>query len=278
MKIRRLFRTKKVGHTGTLDPDAVGVLPICLGKATKIVPFLMDTDKLYIADVKLGIATETEDGSGKITEQSEITSFPSEQEIENVLQSFKGEITQIPPMYSAVKVKGKKLYEYARANEAVDRPERTVVIHHIEMLQTKPEENSFRMKAVCSKGTYIRTLCVDIGKKLGYPAHMSYLTRTQTGPFTAENAITFEEIEKAAVHGSAEQLLHPLIKGLGHLDSLQVDAQTKEIVLHGQKLSKPEIMPSTEPFIILHDDQLLAIYHTHPERPDLIKPVRVFHG
>lgn len=276
MKIRRLFQTKKVGHTGTLDPGAEGVLLICLGMATKIVPYLMETDKTYIADVALGTATDTEDSEGNIVERSEVTP-PSEQEIENVLQFFQGEITQIPPMYSAVKVNGKKLYEYARANEVVERPRRKVTIYDIVQLPSTAEnKNIFKIKVTCTKGTYIRTLCVDIGRQLGYPAHMSELIRTETGSFTEDTAITFTTIEEAVKQGDQHQLLLPLTRGLKHLDRLFIDAQTKEKVLNGQKLGKPDNISTTDPFAIMFHDQLLAIYHIHPEKPDLIKPVRVF--
>lgn len=276
MKIRRLFQTRKVGHTGTLDPGVEGVLPICLGKATKIVPYLMESSKTYIADVTLGIATDTEDSEGNVVEQAE-ASLPPEKQIKNVLKSFTGEITQIPPMYSAVKVDGKKLYEYARANETVERPTRKVTIYDIIQLpSTTDNEHTFKIKVSCSKGTYIRTLCADIGKQLGYPSHMSDLIRIETGSFTEEAAISFTTIEEAVSQGNQHQLLLPMIQGLLHLDRLYVDIETKEKVLHGQKLARPEDTPETEPFIVLFHDQLLAIYHIHPEKPDLIKPVRVF--
>lgn len=279
MIIRRLFRTKKVGHTGTLDPEVEGVLLICIGQATKIVPYLTDTTKTYEAEVMLGRATETEDGQGKVIEEREVISAPAKEEIENVLQSFTGTITQVPPMYSAVKVNGKKLYEYARANEAVERPERRVTIYSITRLPDEKQGlNYFRMKVVCSKGTYIRTLCVDIGKKLGYPAHMSDLTRTQIGSFKKEDTVTFETIEKAAEKNEQSQLLEPIIEGLDQLDSLYVNDETKRRVLNGQKLLKPERDLKTDPFIVMHDKKLLAIYQIHPEKPDLIKPVRVFQG
>ncbi|MFD1037942.1 tRNA pseudouridine(55) synthase TruB [Virgibacillus byunsanensis] len=277
VKVRKLLRTKKVGHTGTLDPEVEGVLPICIGEATKIVPFLTDTKKTYIAEVKLGAATDTEDSHGKITNQTEILNPPSLQIIENVLQSFRGQITQIPPMYSAVKVKGKKLYEYARANETVERPRRQITIHHLELLaQTTNETDTFQVKVVCSKGTYIRTLCVDIGEALGYPAHMSNLIRLATGSISKEDTVTFTEMDEAIEQNLQEKLVLPITRGIDHLDCLFVDEETKNKVLHGQKLKQPEIVPNTDPFAVMFDKQLLAIYQTHPEKPEQIKPVRVF--
>lgn len=279
MVIRRLFKTKKVGHTGTLDPEVEGVLLICIGQATKVVPFLTNTTKTYDAEVMLGRATETEDGQGKIIKEKEVTSPPTQVEIENVLQSFTGMITQVPPMYSAVKVNGKKLYEYARANEVVERPKRQVTIYNIARLPDERQEAIyFRMKVVCSKGTYIRTLCVDIGKKLGYPAHMSDLIRTQTGPFTKKSTVTFEQIEKAVEKNEQNHLLEPITKGLNQLDCLNVDDETKIKVLHGQKLSTPEKALNTDPFKVMCNEELLAIYQIHPEKAEQIKPVRVFQG
>ncbi|MFD2044147.1 tRNA pseudouridine(55) synthase TruB [Ornithinibacillus salinisoli] len=278
MRVRKLFRTKKVGHTGTLDPEVEGVLPICIGQATKIVPFLTDTKKVYIAEVMLGISTETEDSHGDVVEQVEVHEVPSKQKIENVLQSFQGEIEQIPPMYSAVKVNGKKLYEYARANQFVERPKRKVTIYDIKRLPDEKNNNRYiRMEVVCAKGTYIRTLCVDIGKKLGYPAHMSDLIRITTGSFTRHNTVDFQTIEDAVDQGNQLDLLMPMINGVNHLDTLQVDAQTKRKVLVGQKLARPEFITSTDPFVVIHGEQLLAIYQIHPNNHDEIKPIRVFH-
>lgn len=278
MRIRRLYKTRKVGHTGTLDPEVEGVLPICIGQATKVVPYLTDTKKTYVGEVKLGTTTETEDSYGEIVEEAVVDRFPSEIEIDNCLESFLGEITQVPPMYSAVKVNGRKLYEYARANEEVERPSRQVYIHEIEKLASNPEEHTFQYRVVCSKGTYIRTLSVDIGKKLGYPAHMSFLERTQTGSFTKENAVTFETIEAAVSDGGEKALLLPLTTGLDHLPTMQVDEDTKRRILFGQKLPRPEQLPEDSPFVMMFEDEVLAIYQIHPDKPEEIKALRVFNG
>lgn len=276
VKIRKLFQTKKVGHTGTLDPEVEGVLPICIGQATKVVPFLTDTKKTYIAELKLGATTETEDSYGKVVEEVTVDSFPQAEEIDSVLETFKGEVTQIPPMYSAVKVDGRKLYEYARANEPVDRPKRQVNIFHMKRLSIDEENNTFRFEVICSKGTYIRTLCVDIGEKLGYPAHMSFLKRTQTASFTEAEAISFDSIEKAVAEDKGYTLLSPIITGVDHLAKIAVDEETKWRIAHGQKLPKPKPFPATNPFIMMYEDELLAIYQLHPEKVNEIKAVRVF--
>lgn len=274
MKVRKLYQTKKVGHTGTLDPDVEGTLPICIGQATKIVPFLTDTKKTYIATLKLGIATDTEDASGNIIEEKKIHNYPTTEMVEKVLSSYIGTITQIPPMYSAVKVNGKKLYEYARENIEVERPERKVRIYEIELLSEITD--CIQIKVVCSKGTYIRTLCVDIGKDLGYPAHMKDLVRIETGAFSKKNSVTFDRIEKAVANGEQNRLLLPITKGLEHLDTLRVNEEVKNRVLNGQKLPKPKQELLSDPFMILYQEQLLAIYQTHPKNKYQIKPVRVF--
>lgn len=278
-KIRQLYGTKKVGHTGTLDPEVEGVLPICIGQATKIVPFLTETKKTYIAEVKLGISTDTEDCQGKIVQRKEFVKPPSKQQIENVLQSFTGIITQIPPMYSAVKINGKKLYEYARAGISVERPKRTVTIHEMKHLPSEKEADGLiQFEVTCSKGTYIRTLCVDIGNALGYPAHMSELVRTKTGTFSRENTVTLQRVEEAVQAGKQADLLLPITSGVSHLDKLYVDEQMKQKVLHGQKLEKPEQNLTTEPFAIMYKNTLLAIYQTHPDNSEVLKAVRVFNG
>lgn len=253
-----------------------GVLPICIGNATKIVPFLTDTKKTYIAEVKLGIATDTEDAQGTVLEEMEVSESPSTESVRNVLLSFQGSITQVPPMYSAVKVNGKKLYEYARENKTVERPKRKITIFDIELLDKK--HDSFKIKVICSKGTYIRTLCVDIGKKLGYPAHMSDLTRIKTGSFSEKNSVDFAIIEEAVMKNEESNLLFPIVKGLDHLDTLYVDETLENKVKNGQKLPIPEVLPKTNPFMVIHKNKLLAIYQIHPENKNQIKPIRVFNG
>ncbi|WP_430785857.1 tRNA pseudouridine(55) synthase TruB [Virgibacillus flavescens] len=274
IKIRKLFQTKKVGHTGTLDPEVEGVLPICIGQATKIVPYLTDSTKVYIAEMKLGSSTDTEDAQGKILEKKEVDQLPSNKEIHNVLKRFTGQIEQVPPMYSAVRVNGKKLYEYARANESVERPKREVTIHDLQFIGVN--QNAIKLKITCSKGTYIRTLCVDIGKELGYPAHMSELVRIETGTFKEESTVTFQQIEDKVKQNKQNDLLLPIISGLSHLDTYSVDEETSKKVLFGQKFTKPMIKLKTNPFVILYQEEILAIYQDHPTKEDQIKPVRVF--
>ncbi|WLR46909.1 tRNA pseudouridine(55) synthase TruB [Halobacillus litoralis] len=278
-KARGMLKTKKIGHTGTLDPEVEGVLPLCVGKATKIVPFLTDTDKVYEASVTLGSATDTEDATGTTVETTPVHERISKEKIKGVLETFQGWITQTPPMYSAVKVNGKKLYEYAREGVEVERPSREVHIKHIERMPPEPKQEgetfTFSFRVICSKGTYVRTLCVDIGKALGYAAHMSSLVRTQTADITREDCYTFNEIQQVVDESSGEQLLLPLSKGLVHMDSWEVDADQVEKIKHGQVFEKPAHIHE-EQFTVMNAGEVLAIYQQHPRKNGLIKPVRVF--
>ncbi len=206
--IRRITKIKKVGHTGTLDPLATGVLPICIGReATKLSQLIMDSDKEYKAVLKLGISTTTQDSEGEITSQREV--FASKEEIEKAIKSFVGEIEQIPPMYSAIKINGKKLYELARKGVEVERKSRVVTIKYINVLNIDMQEKEAEIVIGCTKGTYIRTLCNDIGEKLGCGGFMKSLIRTKCGGFDIENSITLEEFEELFNQGKAEKVIVP---------------------------------------------------------------------
>lgn len=276
-RIRKLTKCKKVGHTGTLDPNVEGVLPICIGEATKIIPFLQNLRKTYVADIYLGKATTTEDSYGEVIAEKLVEQLPTDAEIAEVLLRFTGEITQKTPMYSAVKVKGKKLYEYARENIPVEQPMRNVTIYQLDRIQSdrQKKNNPIGIRVVCSKGTYIRTLSVDIGRALGYPAHMSYLLREESDSFTLDETFTFSEIEAATENNELQNLLFPMDRALKHLPTLEVDANMKRRVLQGQKLLLPKVT-LTNPFKIMHGTELLAIYELHQQNKDVIKPIRVF--
>ena len=193
-KIRRLYQTKKVGHTGTLDPLATGVLVILIGRAAKASDFLLAQKKEYIAELLPGYTSDTLDITGNMTVCTD-NSIPSAEEIKDILPSFTGEITQIPPMYSAIKHNGKKLYELAREGISIEREERLVTVYGIEYLGAGELNGSHRIRIECSKGTYIRTLCDDIGRALGCGAVMSSLCRTKNADFTLEASVTIEELE-----------------------------------------------------------------------------------
>lgn len=192
-KVKRILGEKKAGHTGTLDPFATGVLPILLGKGTKLSQYLIEHDKKYVATIYLGEKKDTGDQEGITIETKEVPIL-SEAEIKLVLKSFKGEQKQIPPMYSAIKINGKKLYEYARNGENIERPERDIKIYEINLIEKK--ENLIKFEVACSKGTYIRVLCEDIAEKLGTVGYMCALERTVVNNFNIENAIKLEELEE----------------------------------------------------------------------------------
>lgn len=194
-KLRGVLGQKKIGHTGTLDPMATGVLPVCCGKATKVCELLADRDKTYQAVCQLGIVTDTQDMTGTVLEENSIRNI-TEEEVKAAVSSFLGESMQIPPMYSALKVNGKKLYELAREGKMVEREARPITISKIDILQMNLEEQIFSLEVTCSKGTYIRTLCHDIGQKLGVGAALQNLIRTRVGNFMIGNALTMEEIER----------------------------------------------------------------------------------
>ena len=205
-RVRGLLKTKKTGHTGTLDPMAVGVLPVCLGNATKAIEFMMEKDKLYRAELTLGIITDTQDASGEILEKRDAKC--TNEEIEVIIKSFTGQSQQLPPMYSAIKINGRRLYEMAREGITIDRTPRAIEIYYAEIIDIK-RDNGIKVlfDVHCSKGTYIRTLCADIGEKLGCGGHMSFLLRKRAGAFDLSTAVTLEELKHAVDEGSAATLL-----------------------------------------------------------------------
>ena len=191
-KLRGILKQKKIGHTGTLDPDAIGVLPVCLGNATKVCDLLTDKDKTYETVLKLGIETDTQDMTGNILEKKEVAA--TEENIVHVIQSFIGEYNQVPPMYSALKVNGKKLYELAREGKVIERKPRQVVIYDIVIKNINMQDKEVAFSVSCSKGTYIRTLCHDIGERLGCGGCMKTLIRTKAGMFEIADSITLEQV------------------------------------------------------------------------------------
>ena len=207
-KLRGILHQKKIGHTGTLDPDAEGVLPICLGKGTKLCDLLTDKDKTYVAVCRLGVVTDTQDLTGTVLQQNQV--YVTEKEVKECITSFLGEYWQIPPMYSALKVGGKKLCDLAREGIYVERKARKVVFYDIELLEYQKETHCFTMQVHCSKGTYIRTLCHDIGEKLGCGAAMGELVRTRVADFTLDTVYRLREIEELCARGQIESVVRPV--------------------------------------------------------------------
>ena len=271
-KLRKILGTKKIGHGGTLDPDVVGVLPIAVGKATRMVEFMQDEGKVYEGEITLGYSTTTEDASGEVVAETPVLSPLDETIVDQEIASLTGPITQIPPMYSAVKVNGRKLYEYARAGQEVERPERQVTIYSFERTspicyEDKLARFTFRVK--CSKGTYIRTLSVDLGEKLGYAAHMSHLTRTSAAGLNLEEALTLEEVAEKVQTGDFD-FLHPLEIGTGDLVKVNLTPEQAEEVRFGRFI---ELEQTDNQLAAFEGEKLLAILE---KREQLYKPRKVF--
>ena len=230
-KIQWLFNAKKAGHTGTLDPMASGLLPICIGEATKFSNRLLEANKTYIATVQLGLTTTTGDQEGGVVSQKEVVLKPNQ--LQETLQKFTGDITQIPPMFSALKFEGKPLYEYARQGIEIERKPRPVTIYDIKL--NKIEESIVILEVICSKGTYIRTLAEDIGHALGCGAHLKGLERTQTGNFQLPDALTIEALEAMSM-ASREKTLLPVDALLEGLSSIELTVTEIEAIKKGQAI------------------------------------------
>ena len=234
--MRKIANQKKIGHTGTLDPEAEGVLPVCLGKATKLADYIMASEKQYRAMVRLGITTTTEDASGEVLEERPVD--VTEEELQKALLSMEGEQMQVPPMYSALKVNGKKLYELAREGKEVERKARKVTIFGIRLLQFLPPDRA-EILVDCSKGTYIRTLCADLGKRLGCGAHMETLLRTKSGRFTLENACSLEELRTLAAENRLEEALLSMEEALMQYPAVTVQPRADRLMANGCKIFAP---------------------------------------
>ncbi len=280
-KLRKILHMKRIGHTGTLDPNVTGVLPICLGNATKVAEYITDAGKEYVGEVTLGFATTTEDQDGEIIAEKKVDRVIARDEIIRVLTSFIGTITQTPPMYSAVKVNGKRLYEYARAGIEIDRPSRQVQIHEISLLTVQNtfsgDQISFSFRVSCSKGTYIRTLAVMIGEKLGFPAHMSHLVRTRSASFQLDDAISLEEVAALVEQEQIAQVLKPIATGVAHLPHFCANHQTVQKIKNGAVLAVDHEIPNMSNQTAVFDEfgALLGIYQDHPTKPGLIKPKKI---
>lgn len=239
-KLRGMFHEKRVGHAGTLDPMATGVLPVFIGRATRAVEFAADSDKEYIAGLRLGVVTNTQDTTGEILEERTVS--VTRPELEQVLGRFTGEIEQIPPMYSAIKINGKKLYELARKGREVERRPRPVTIHALELLDGPEAGEDFTLRVVCSKGTYVRTLCHDIGQALGCGGCMSSLRRVKAAGFTLDDSVRLEAVQEAADRGEGESLLLPVDAYFAGLPMLVLKgAAAEKKVRNGAALTLREV-------------------------------------
>ena len=294
-KLRGILKQKKIGHTGTLDPDATGVLPVVVGNATKLVEMLTDKQKEYVAEFVLGITTDTQDISGEVTDRRKVEC--SESDIRDAIASFTGDIMQVPPMYSALKVDGKKLCDLAREGKTVERKPRPVTIHEIEILSIEMENNApasatgeqgadnaateaaadgpkISIRVVCSKGTYIRTLCNDIGQKLGCGATMTTLKRTMSGRFDIEDAHTLEEIEDFIKSGRADEIITPTDAIFADVPRYDVSAKEIPLIKNGNQI---QISGKNDKELRIYaDDVFVALYESKNPKQNIYKPKYMF--
>lgn len=281
-KVRSILQTKKVGHTGTLDPQATGVLILCVGKATRLASFLTEEDKEYIATVRLGIATDTMDASGKVLDERGDMGL-SRDDVERAYRSFIGEIEQLPPMFSAVKKDGRRLYRLARAGETVERALRKVRVYTIELLDFHLPFLTF--KIVCSKGTYIRVLAADMGSTLGCGAHLRASERTRVGRFHLRDSLTIEQIKGLAANSGIGSHIISMDQALDKYPVVRVDRAGARRVRNGNPVYRDDIVEATDQVdkgglrVRIHGStgELLAIGNTFSSgSADLgVKPVRV---
>ncbi len=238
--LRRLTGVKRIGHAGTLDPEAAGVLPVMTGKATRLFDYLADKEKEYVAVCAFGSATDTQDATGTVIERGE--NYPDRETFLHAAESLTGEVTQTPSMYSAIKVGGRPLYLRARRGETVEVPQRVVRIESIDLIR-ETENHRFEIRVRCGRGTYIRTLCDDLGKRCGCPAHMRSLIRTRSGAFSIDNAISPEEAKALAEEGRLAEYLLPPDYALKHLPRTDIPEKLARLVVNGAKMP---LVPGTE--------------------------------
>ena len=278
-KLRGMLRTRKIGHTGTLDPDAVGVLPVCVGRATKACDMLTDKSKIYEAVIHLGVTTDTEDSSGKVLSIQDVN--VSEEELREVMLSFIGNYDQIPPMYSAIKINGQKLYDIAREGRVVERQPRPVTIYQLDIISMELPFATFRVS--CSKGTYIRSLCRDIGDKLGCGACMEHLTRTKVGEFVIEDALTLSQVQELVDNGCVEEKIKPTDQLFLNYPAVKTEKMTAhKLAINGNPISArniqlDETLKTDGQWVRLYnkEDEFVGIYKYTRERNRLM-PVKMF--
>ncbi|MGL5315445.1 MAG: tRNA pseudouridine(55) synthase TruB [Peptostreptococcaceae bacterium] len=253
--VRKILNKKKVGHTGTLDPDASGVLPICIGKATKVSELILNKDKSYICELTLGINTDTYDSSGEILERVDDFSF-TEEEIEKAFDTQRGEIEQLPPIYSALKVNGKRMCDLVRSGRAdeITVKSRPVNIKELKVLSINGDKIMFYVK--CSKGTYVRSICYDIGKVLGSGGHMSFLLRTSSGRFNLENGITLEELKEFNENGTLDKHLYDIDYVLNNFNHLVLNDNALKYYINGGIIDERRFIEKQ----YNEDDEFVRVY------------------
>ncbi|ASN59899.1 tRNA pseudouridine(55) synthase TruB [Latilactobacillus curvatus] len=278
-KVRRILHMKKVGHSGTLDPNVDGVLPICIGQATKVVDQLVHSGKVYTGEITLGLSTTTEDLDGEVVEEARLTEPFSTEKIKETLASFLGDSIQIPPMFSAVKVNGRRLYDYARAGDPVERPQRSITITQFDLdgepqFDAESGRQTFRFIVGCSKGTYIRTLAVDFGRKLGLPAVMSDLTRLKSGGIQIGNCITLEQLAQKAEAGELADVLLPIDHVFEDYKKIALDDDQWGKLLNGVFLTLPE--QTDEIVALTYQGHIKALYQVEKAAQHLYRPYKMY--
>jgi tRNA pseudouridine55 synthase len=278
-KIRRAMHIKRVGHAGTLDPMATGVLLVCVGRATRIVEFLMGAEKEYEGEMTLGLTTDSEDSSGT-PEREEDASWVTREHIEQALPEFLGDILQIPPMVSAAHHEGKRLYQLAREGKVVDREPRQVRVMSIDLLSFRPGTRpSATLRVVCSKGVYIRTLFADIGQSIGVGAHMSALRRTRIGRFRVNEAMSVDTLADIAEHGGGGDALISMAEALNDIPQFDLSPEMAEDVMHGRAISAPESSALTNDSVVrlVQGTELIALakVEVHGDT-SVLQPDKVF--
>lgn len=280
-KMRGILKMKRIGHSGTLDPNVEGVLPICLGKGTKLVDYLMSSGKIYQGSITLGFSTTTEDLDGEVIATKKLFKPLNDEKINQLLNTFVSEdLIQIPPMYSAVKVNGKRLYEYARNNETVERPERHVQIKYFKQIKSSVYDADKKQQTIyfevgCGKGTYVRTLAVDFGKKIGMPAVMSSLIRTKSGGFNIAETFKLSDVENAARNGTLEDVVLPIDTVLKNLVHIELNMDQWKIVQNGGFLSAAILQLDEKKCVLRYEKKVKAIYYLD-EITGLYKPEKMF--
>lgn len=263
-QVKRLYQAQKAGHTGSLDPLATGVLPLCFGEATKVSHYLLDSDKTYIAKCILGSVTTTGDSDGEIIANEPVPEL-NQQQILSLLSSFSGNQQQTPPMYSALKHKGRPLYEYARKGIVIERKSRPITIFDIKLIDYSCTENFIEIEVHCSKGTYIRTLCEDIGQTLGCGAHISSLRRIQSGPFSLQQSITLDELialhDNDIEYNHLDKLLLPTDNAIQNIPAVYLDEQQYDAIIHGHSIAcESSFLSEKSPdYRLYYKDKLLAL-------------------
>lgn len=278
-KLRGILKTKKIGHTGTLDPDAQGVLPVCVGRATKLCDMLTDKDKAYETVMLLGKTTDTQDITGSVLSESELGEDITTEKVTEVINSFVGEYMQVPPMYSALKVNGKKLYELARSGIEVERKARKVYIHSIEIKDISLPRVT--MTVNCSKGTYIRTLCYDIGETLGVGGCMEELLRIKSGQFKINDSMKIDDVKKYVDDGRISDIMKPIDGVFEKYQKCVVKKEYNFLIYNGNKFSPPNVLNRTdakdgEEVRVYDEDNFFIGIYRYNENEKKYVPVKMF--